>query len=117
MDGSGNVFVTGIFSGTVDFGGGNLVSAGSVDIFVAKYNANGVHQWSKRLGGTGGEIGQAVAVDGSGNVVVTGDFSGTVDFGGGNLVSAGSSDVFLAKYNASGVHQWSKRFRSLRTLI
>ena len=110
VDGSGNVIVTGYFNSTVNFGGGNLVSAGVEDIFVAKYNASGVHQWSQRFGSTGFDAGQAVAVDGSGSVAVTGLFSDTVDFGGGNLVSAGGGDVVLARYNASGVHQWSQRF-------
>ena len=112
MDESGNVVVTGNFQGTVDFGGGPLTSAGFQDIFVAKYDANGVHQWSRRFGGLGGEIGNAIALDRFGNVVVTGGFADVVDFGGGPLTSAGAYDIFLAKYNSSGVHQWSKRFGS-----
>jgi hypothetical protein len=110
VDGSGNVVVTGSFQGTVDFGGGGLTSLGSLEIFLAKYDANGAHQWSKRLGSTGGEIGRAVVADGSGNIVVTGSFSQTVNFGGVPIISAGGSDVFLAKYDASGVHQWSRGF-------
>ncbi|MDH3217262.1 MAG: hypothetical protein OEN01_13420, partial [Candidatus Krumholzibacteria bacterium] len=109
VDASGNVVVTGEFRGTVDFGGGNLVSAGSDDIFVAKYDASGAHQWSQRAGSTNLERGYGVAIDASGNVVVTGPFQGTVDFGGGDLVSAGSTDIFVAKYDASGAHQWSQR--------
>lgn len=112
VDASGNVLVTGTFSGTVDFGGGPLVSAGNADIFVAKYNPNGVHLWSQRFGGANVDNGIAIAVDASGNVLVTGLFSSTVDFGGTPLVSAGGNDIFLAKYNASGVHQWSKQFGS-----
>ncbi len=111
VDPSGNVVVTGTFQGTVDFGGGNLVSAGEEDIFVAKYNASGAHQWSRRFGSTIGDWGGGVAVDASGNVVVTGGFQGTVDFGGGNL-SAGGLDVYVAKYAASGAHQWSQNFGS-----
>jgi hypothetical protein len=109
-DASGNVFVTGTFSGTVNFGGNNLVSSGGLDIFLAKYNAAGVHQWSQRFGGTSLDEANSVAVDALGNVFVTGDFSGTANFGGANLVSAGSLDAFLAKYNAAGVHQWSQRY-------
>ena len=109
-DGLGNVYVTGTFTGTVNFGGSNLVSAGGLDIFLAKYNAAGVHQWSQRFGGTSLDESNSVAVDASGNVVLTGDFSGTASFGGSNLVSAGSLDAFLAKYNTAGVHQWSQRF-------
>jgi hypothetical protein len=73
-DGSGNVFVTGAFRGTVDFGGGVLPSAGGADIFLAKFDASGIHQWSKSLGSTEDDIGYSVAVDGSGNVFVTGEF-------------------------------------------
>ncbi len=110
LDGSGNVLVTGIFSGTVNFGGANLVSAGASDIFVAKYNSSGVHQWSQRFGSSSSDRAESIAVDVLGNVIVTGSFSGTVNFGGANLMSAGDPDVFLAKYNSSGVHQWSQRF-------
>jgi FlgD Ig-like domain/Beta-propeller repeat len=113
VDGSGNVTVTGAFSGTVDFGGGPLVSAGGQDIFVASYDASGAHLWSKHFGDTGDDRGRGIAVDGSGDVLVTGQFAGTVDFGGGNLVSSvGSDDIFLAKYDSSGAHVWSKRFGS-----
>jgi hypothetical protein len=110
VDGSGNVVVTGSFQGTVNFGGGGLTSLGSLEIFLAKYDASGAHQWSKRLGSTGGEIGRAVVADASGNVVVTGSFAQTVNFGGVPILSAGGSDVFVAKYDASGVHQWSRGF-------
>jgi hypothetical protein len=112
LDALGDVFVAGYFFGTVDFGGGNLVSAGDTDIFVAKYNSDGAHKWSQRFGSTGSEVGFSAAVDASDNVFVTGFFNGTVNFGGGNLVSAGSDDIFLAKYNEVGVHQWSQRFGS-----
>lgn len=109
-DAAGNVYVAGNFSGTVNFGGTNLVSAGDPDIFLAKYNAAGVHQWSQRYGGTGLDGVGSVAVDASGNVIITGDFNGTANFGGVNLVSVGNLDAFLAKYNTAGVHQWSQRY-------
>jgi hypothetical protein len=112
VDGSGNVFVTGSFQSTVNVGGGNLVSAGDYDIFLAKYNASGAHQWSRRFGSADGQFGHGVGVDGSGNVCLMGTFDGTVDFGGGNLVSAGNFDIVLAKYTANGVHRWSKRLGS-----
>jgi hypothetical protein len=98
VDGSGNVLVTGVFEGTVDFGGGPLTSAGIIDIFVAKYSGtDGSHVWSRRFGSTIFDEGLGVAVDGSGNVLVTGVFEGTVDFGGGPLTSAGGNDIFLLR--------------------
>jgi hypothetical protein len=102
VDASGNVVVTGVFRDTVDFGGGPLTSAGIGDVFVAKYSASdGSHLWSRGFGSTSSAAGLGVAVDANGDVVVTGVFSDTVDFGGGPLTSAGIGDVFVAKYSAS----------------
>ncbi|MBI4704729.1 MAG: SBBP repeat-containing protein, partial [Deltaproteobacteria bacterium] len=81
----------------VDFGGGPLVSAGSNDIYVLKLNPSGQHLSSKRFGSSGQDYGQAVALDANGNALVTGYFSGTVDFGGAPLTSAGSTDIFVLK--------------------
>ena len=110
VDASGNVFITGSFRGTDDFGGGPLVSAGEADVFLAKYDANGVHQWSKRFGSSLDDVGWALTVDGSGHVVITGYFNSTVDFGGGPLVSAGWGDSFVVKFDTNGFHVWSERF-------
>jgi hypothetical protein len=109
VDASGNVFIAGSFQGTADYGGGSLVSAGLADVFLAKYDAGGGHQWSKRFGSTGTDVGWALAVDPSGHVVVTGSFSGTVDFGGGPVMSTGSVNAFAAKYDTNGLHVWSRR--------
>jgi peptidoglycan hydrolase-like protein with peptidoglycan-binding domain len=108
VDSSGNSYVTGYFQVTVDFGGGNVTSAGSKDIFVLKLNSSGVFQWVNTLGGSADDRSYGIAVDSSGNSYVTGPFQGTVDFGGGNVTSAGpgSNDIFVLKLNSSGVFQW-----------
>jgi chitodextrinase len=110
VDGGGNVVVTGYFQGTVNFGGGSLSSAGATDIFLMKYSASGAHVWSKRFGGVSDDRGTGVAVSGTGDVVVTGYFNATADFGGGAQVSTGGADIFLAKYSSAGTHTWSKVF-------
>ncbi|MDP6284457.1 MAG: SBBP repeat-containing protein, partial [Acidimicrobiales bacterium] len=107
VDSSGNVYVTGNFAGTVNFGAGDVTSAGGYDAFVTKFDSSGAHQWTTTLGGTGADSGWSVAVDGSSNVHVTGNFAGTVNFGAGNVTSAGSNDVFVTKLNSSGAHQWT----------
>ncbi|HKW15787.1 MAG TPA: FlgD immunoglobulin-like domain containing protein, partial [Candidatus Krumholzibacteria bacterium] len=112
IDASDNVIVAGHFGGTVNFGGSSLVSAGSFDMFLAKYNSAGLHQWSKSFGSTGTEYVYDLAVDPSSNVILLGAFANTVNFGGGNRVSAGGHDVVVAKFNSGGVHQWSKTFGS-----
>ena len=110
VDGSGNVYISGYFSGTVNFGAGNVTSAGNNDVFVTKLNSSGVHQWTTTFGGTTTDSSRGVAVDGSGNVYATGYFSGTVNFGAGNVTSAGNNDVFVTKLNSSGAHQWTTTF-------
>ena len=72
VDGSGNGYVTGHFTGTVDFGAGDVTSNGDYDVFVTKVNAAGVHQWTTTFGGTTTDLSSGVAVDGSGNVYTTG---------------------------------------------
>jgi len=109
FDQSGNIIVAGSFEGTTDFGGGPITSAGGYDIFVVKLAPNGSHIWSKRFGDGSDQYGKAVAVDGSGNVFVMGDFFGGVDFGGGPLTSAGNEDVFVAKFDANGNYLWANR--------
>jgi hypothetical protein len=109
-DGSGSVFATGYFGGSVDFGGGALTATGGDDIYLAKYSASGAHLWSQRFGNTGDDHGLSVCADTSGNVIVTGHYTFAVDFGGGPLPAVGGDEVFLAKYDASGAHVWSRGF-------
>jgi hypothetical protein len=112
-DSVGNVLVTGYQgSYSVDYGAGPQTSRGGNDIFVAKYSSAGSWIWSKTVGGSGYDQGNAITADTSGNVFVTGYIGagGTgVDFGGGPLVSAGLADGFLVKYSSTGAHVWSKR--------
>ena len=116
VDSNGNVYTTGLFSGTVDFDPGvsifNLTSAGSSDIFVSKLNSGGDFVWAKSMGGTGSDEGHDITVDSNGNVYIAGFFSGTADFDPGadtsNLTSAGSVDIFVSKLDSSGDFLWAK---------
>jgi len=106
-DGSGNSIVTGEFSGTATFGDTTLTSDGSNDIFIAKYDGDGNFLWVEQAGGTDIDIGRAIATDGSGNSIVTGEFRGTATFGDTTLTSVGSSfDIFIAKYDGDGNFLW-----------
>ncbi|MBI2394510.1 MAG: SUMF1/EgtB/PvdO family nonheme iron enzyme [Deltaproteobacteria bacterium] len=114
VDAAGDVFAVGNFTGTTNLGGVNLTSAGANDVFVAKYSgATGTHVWSRQYGSTGDELGYGVAADAAGGVYVTGYFTGTGSFGGPDLVSAGGSDVFVARIaSPDGAAIWSSRFGS-----
>lgn len=98
VDARGDIVLFGAFSGTLDFGGGPLTSAGGLDLFVAKLDALGEHVWSRRAGDAAEQFATDVAFDASGRVLVTGRFEGKVDLGGGELTSAGGSDVFVARF-------------------
>jgi hypothetical protein len=114
LDHNNNVILAGAFAGSIDLGGGTLVSLGQHDYFVAKLDANGKHIWSKRFGDANDDFVINVAVDESDNVLLSGSLVGTIDFGGGALISMGGDmnggDVFVVKLDGAGDHLWSRRF-------
>ena len=110
-----DILLTATFAGGLDLGGGPLVSAGGTDVALARFTANGAHVWSKRFGDAAVQESAGAAVDANDNVVVFGGFNGTVDLGGGPLVSAGQTDLFLARFDPGGGHVWSKRFGDAAT--
>jgi hypothetical protein len=113
VTGSDDILLTGFFRDTVDFGGEALTADTLFgDAFLARYEADGTHVWSKSFGGENTQYSYGVAVDGDESVLITGYFQGSVDFGGGALTSPNHVDIFLAKFDANGVHQWSRQFGS-----
>jgi hypothetical protein len=76
---------------------------------VAKLDPNGGCLWTKPAGGPGTQYGSGVAVDGQGNVLVTGGFQQSIDFGCSGLNSNGGTDLFVAKLDPGGNCLWSKR--------
>ncbi|RLD65107.1 MAG: hypothetical protein DRI84_07505, partial [Bacteroidetes bacterium] len=103
IDAAGNSFVVGYFQGTATFSPGvTLTSSGMSDVYIMKHNSAGVFQWVKKIGGTANDRAYGCSVDPSGNLGVTGYFTGTATFTPGyNLTSIGSADIFIAKLNGS----------------
>jgi hypothetical protein len=99
FDATNNVVVGGFLNGTSNFGGQTITSAGSQDIFVAKYlgASPATLMWARGFGGTGTDDCNGVAVDGSNYPVITGYFMGTANFSGVTLTSAGSVDMHLVR--------------------
>jgi len=105
IDSSDYMYITGLFSSTVDFDPGagttNLTSIGSGDAYILKLNSDGEFVWVEQFGGTGNDEGYSILVDSSGNIVVMGLFTLTGDFdinaGTTELTSAGGNDVFIIK--------------------
>ncbi len=107
VDASSNVYISGSFSSTANFGSASVSSNGGNDIYVAKYNSSGTFQWVQSAGGAGSDISQSIAVDGSGNLYISGQFANTVNFGSNSISSYSGLDAFVVKYNSSGTAQWA----------
>lgn len=104
IDGSGNIYLGGVFSGSYD----GHTSAGTTDGLLIKFNSAGTKQWSRALGSTaGGTIGiNDMAVDSVGNAYIAGTTNRDLD---GNTI-VGNKDQVLAKFDTGGVKQWSKLY-------
>ena len=101
IDSSGNVYVTGVTFGGLDWN----TSAGANDLFVVKYNSSGTKEWTEQLGSASSDFANGVATDSSGNVYVAGVTYGGLD-GNSNKDNA---DLFVVKYNSSGTKKWTKQ--------
>lgn len=104
------VIVSGYFTGTMTVGSNTLVSAGGSDVFVVTLDTtNGNFLSAFRFGGTGNEFSSGLDVDGNGNILITGSFSGQTNLNGNTPVtSTGNNDVFISKYSPTGVNAWYK---------
>ena len=113
IDSSGNIYATGTFQNTVNFGGGNITTSGK-DIYLLKLNSSFAFQWVKRFAVDNGEagpaIGTAVTVDEDGNVYSVGEIGGTFDLGGGTQALGSNEEAYIVKHDSSGTFQWSKTF-------
>ncbi len=114
-DSEGNHYITGSFRNAATFGNFTLPSNGSSssDVFVAKQDANGEFLWAVRAGNpsTDESSRPTIALDSSGNVLISSDFDGTAQFGGISLTSAGDRDAFVAKLDGTtGQFLWASQY-------
>jgi hypothetical protein len=115
---SGEVFLTGWFSGAVSLGGEILESHKlSADLLVAKLDANGQHVWSRGYGHLGTQMGSSVTVDEKGRAIVLGSFTGDLEFfGKDTLINTAldtTSDIFAVKFSANGTPFWGRSYGDL----
>jgi hypothetical protein len=120
VDTIGNVYVAGMFAGTMDADpapDGEVLlhsDGGFGDGFVAKYDPAGALVWARQMGGAGYDEARGVAVDTLGNVYITGSYEGdalgdgtTAHFGEHTLGGTGWADVFVTKLDANGTFLWA----------
>jgi hypothetical protein len=115
--GGGCPLLVGFFADAIDLGGETLVATVGdpidVDMFVAKFDADGKHLWSKDFGDDREQRARSVVADVGGNVLMTGFYRGEIDFGRGTpfvTVPTYRNDVFVTKFAPDGAHVWSRSF-------
>ncbi len=122
-DAAGNIYLTGTCAYQCDFNGSNAITLisdyaaqGDSLIFLAKYSSQGNLIWVKGMNGTGSGHGKALRIAANGDIVLAGNFSGSIDFDPSLsttlLVSADTvnSDFFISRYTATGDLIWVKQF-------
>jgi hypothetical protein len=105
VDEVGNVFVTGFTGASWGSPVRAYTSGNGFDIFIAKLDSSGSLVWNTFLGGSGNDLGQGIALDDVGNVVVTG--GSNITWGSPIQEYIGGSDAFAAKLDASGNLLWN----------
>jgi len=109
-DASDNCYVIGTFTSNSIFTGSNTLTKSGMggDVFIVKYNSSGNIQWTRKIGGSSDDNGNAITIDANGNIYLLGGFtSSSVTIGQTTLNNSGSNDIFVAKYNSSGTPQWA----------
>jgi hypothetical protein len=99
VDSSGNITVTGYAYGAID----SQTYSGNGDIVIVRYDSSGTKQWTRLFGTSSADKGNGIALDSSGNIIVTGSTMGDLD----GFTNAGMSDFFIVKYDTAGTKQWT----------
>ncbi len=115
VDSLGGAVVAGAFDGQIDLqggvAGGKHTSVGQQDIFLVRYGSNGAFDWSTAIGTPGNEAATGVTVTPSGDIVITGTYEQTVDFGGGPLTMPGVG-LFWSAFSKDGVYEDARGYSS-----
>jgi hypothetical protein len=110
VDAKGNVYITGFFTGAIDFGSGPVRSKGVHDVFLVKLSPDGEPVWSRRYGDAADQVSLRVFPDASGQLVAAGYARGTVVFGKHRVSSYPDKSTFIARLDAGGNALWSTGF-------
>ncbi len=116
IDEASNLYISGIFSDTVDFDPGadtfNLINPvyDQNRAFICKLNSSGEFIWAKNFGNAEDKISHTVHPDNEGHIYVTGHFSTTTIFGNDTINPTGFHECFISKMDTAGEFIWTKNF-------
>ncbi|WP_437933299.1 hypothetical protein [Sorangium sp. So ce341] len=116
-DERGGIYVMGGFRGRLQIGDGVTLSTSTAarrETFLVKLSPSGEYEWGKSFGDTGQQVNWQMSASDAGDITLLGNFSGSVDFGGGTLATTTTTDedldLVVAKLDAGGSHLWSRQF-------
>jgi hypothetical protein len=115
-DSKDHVLITGTFSSEelVLEEGHVLTSQGMEDVFIVKYDPQGRIAWAKSFGGIKQDRVADIALDHLDNIYITGDFtSNTLHIGGTEVSSVWPENVYVARFDSSGVFRWLSKSSGL----
>lgn len=98
----GGIYVVGQTTSAVD---GQAIK-GQQDLVLMRYDTTGKKVWTRTLGAAEDASGASIAVSANGDVVVAGSVAGAL----GDTTQIGGRDSLVAKFDADGVEQWTRRF-------
>jgi len=101
VDPTANIYIAGLTGGPLP----NNSHAGGLDAFLAKYDAYGGLLWTRQFGTDGWDLCNALSIDSSGDIYVTGETNGLL-----GDTSFGYHDGFVAKFQADGNMMWLQQF-------
>lgn len=104
----GSILWAGTFEGDIDLGGIPLQTKGESDFFVAKISPAGKALWATSFGGPEFEADSSLAILPNGQILVSGSYQGTPDFGDGPLLDPGIDGQFLVALDNDGKFSWSR---------
>jgi hypothetical protein len=103
----GSLALAVVYTGSIDFGGGSLASAGTNSIAVAHFDSTGTLLWAKTFGGAGSSFTiDSLGVNTAGDLMLTAGYAGSVDLGAGALSSG--DDTLVAVFDTTGDLKWAK---------
>lgn len=115
VDATGGVVFAGSYQTSMQFGSTNVLSNRN-GVFVARVEADGSNTWIRGSGTLLWHPDVSLSVDAVGNVVVGGEFSGSIDLGGGVFTSPLNDwDGYVASLDAAGAHRWSAHLGGAQT--
>lgn len=109
VDGADNVYVTGAFSGTSDFGAGPIDSAGPRGVYVVKYDAAGKHMYQRILTDASGVDGAYLSPLGQDRMLIGGSYFGSVTLASSHTAQ-GKHDAFVLALDSAGAPQFSRSY-------